>query len=155
MRRLRPSLVKFAARLSALSTGSSSSSPTSDQVPDDTYAKSRSSAGTPTTADAVSWEPTAITRTSGASPVRAATSDRSVPTTSPGSISGGNRSAGISSASSTSFDHDREEASSSPVVEAFVISAAQLPGQPVRQQVRQQDGMPSRSQSGPRCSAAS
>ena len=57
------SLVKFAASLAAVSTGSSSSRPTSDHVPDEMNAKSRLRDGTAATADAVSCEPTATTLT--------------------------------------------------------------------------------------------
>ncbi len=55
------SLVKFACRAASLSTGASSSRPTNDQVPDETYAASSRSSGTATTAEAVSWDPTAVT----------------------------------------------------------------------------------------------
>ena len=83
------SLVKFAARLASVSTGWSSSTPTRDQVPQEMYAKSRPRAGTATTADAVSCEPTAITGSgppgrpgpSPASPGSAASSGRRVPIT--------------------------------------------------------------------------
>ena len=56
-----PSLVKLAARLASVTTGWSSSTPTSPHVPQETYAASGSVIGTPTTAEAVSWEPTVTT----------------------------------------------------------------------------------------------
>ena len=64
-----PSLVKLASRASSVSTGASSSRPASAQVPRETYAASSVCMGTPTTADAVSWEPTATTGTTPADPL--------------------------------------------------------------------------------------
>ena len=119
--------MKLAARLASVITGSSSSSPTRDQVPDDTYAMSRSAAGTATTAEAVSWEPTATTEVVAGSPVRSATPPVITPTVSPGSIKGGKRSAGSPRASNASADQDRRRASSSPVVDALVISVRSSP----------------------------
>ena len=58
-----PSLVRLAARASSVSTGASSSRPARAQVPRETYAASSVCIGTPTTADAVSCEPTATTGT--------------------------------------------------------------------------------------------
>ena len=58
-----PSLVKLASRASSVSTGMSSSRPARAQVPSETYAASSVCIGTPTTADAVSCEPTATTGT--------------------------------------------------------------------------------------------
>ena len=73
-----PSLVKFAARLASVRTGSSSSKP--DQRPGaggDVGEVVGRWPAPPTTADAVSCEPTATTVTSGRNPVLAATSARS------------------------------------------------------------------------------
>ena len=73
-----PSLVKFAARASSVSTGWSSSTPTSPQVPHEMYAASGSVSGTPTTAEAVSCEPTATTgRAARGSPMTVPGSTRS------------------------------------------------------------------------------
>jgi hypothetical protein len=77
-------LVKLAARLASVSTGASSSSPTSDQVPDEMNAKSVPLAGTATTAEAVSWEPTVITGT-----LPASSPGVESPRIVPGSTSGG------------------------------------------------------------------
>ena len=85
-----PSLVKLAARLSSVSTGRSSSTPTSDQVPDEMYAAPGSVIGTPTTAEAVSCDPTAITSRPAAHRSLALTSSRREPIRVPGSTSGGN-----------------------------------------------------------------
>ena len=53
--------MKLAVRLASPRTGASSSTPTSDQVPQAMYANGTSpAAGTPTTADAVSWDPSRV-----------------------------------------------------------------------------------------------
>ena len=70
-----PSLVRLAARVTPETIGAATSSPISDQVPDERNAVHRSASGAPTTADAVSWEPGATTRAP-ARPVPAATSGR-------------------------------------------------------------------------------
>ena len=100
-----PSFVKLARRLSSVSTGCSSSTPTSDQVPQEMYAKRSSRAGTPTTAEAVSCEPTAVRTVDSASPVSRRTSGRRRPTTSPGWRMGGSRPRGTPMASRISTDH--------------------------------------------------
>jgi len=56
-----PSLVRLAAIAAWLTTGSVTSTPTSDQVPEEMKAASGSTKGTPTTALAVSWLAGAIT----------------------------------------------------------------------------------------------
>ena len=88
---------------------------------------SRPVAGTATTAEAVSWDPTATTVVVDGSPVRSATPPVITPTVSPGSIKGGKRSAGRSRASNASADQARRRASSSPVVDALVISVRSSP----------------------------
>ena len=87
-------------------------------------------AGTPTTAEAVSCEPTWITGVAAGRPVASATSPRSGPSRSPGSDRSANRRRGSPSASMMSHAHVADVASSRPVVEAFVRSAA---GRPVSQ----------------------
>src|SRR4051812_27034872 len=84
------SLGKFAVRLASVRTGWESSTPTRDQVPEETYAKFFSLAGTAATAEAVSCEPTATTFVAAGRPVRSAMAGSSVPTVSPGCTSGGN-----------------------------------------------------------------
>ena len=74
-----PSLVKFAVRLASVSTGRSSSTPTSDHVPQEMYAKSGYVAGTPTTADAVSCEATAVTAACAPDPAEPQRDQRSDP----------------------------------------------------------------------------
>ena len=147
--------MKLAARLASVSTGWSSSTPTSDQVPDDTYANRRSAAGTPTTADAVSCDPTATTVVVVGSPVCSATVGRTRPTTSPGSTSGGNRSVGRSSAANSSADQVRVAASSRPVVEALVISVRRSPVSQKASRSGSSRACRALAQRGPRCSAAS
>ncbi len=124
--------MKFAARLGSVSTGSGSSSPTSDHVPDEMYAAAAPS-GAAATADAVSCEATASTGTS-PSPVTSRTSGTRCPTTVPGSTSSGSlsrspASGGYSAASRSrsSADQVREVASSRPVVDALVTSATRRP----------------------------
>ena len=125
------SLVKFAVRLASVSTGWSSSTPTRDQVPQEMYAKSRPRAGTATTADAVSCEPTAITGSgppgrpgpSPVSPGSAATSGRRVPMTLPGWRSAGNSPAGRPARPIRSQAQSRARVSYSWVVDALVTSA--------------------------------
>ena len=124
------SLLKFAARLASVSTGRSSSIPTSDQVPQEMYAKSSPRAGTPATADAVSCEPTATTGRPGGRPAPAATSGSSSPTTSPGRRSAGKIPRAMPARSISGRDHVRSRTSSSCVVDALVISA---PAEPVSQ----------------------
>ena len=51
-----PSFVKLARKPSGVTAGSGNSTPTRDQVPLEIYAKVSLSAGTATTAEAVSWE---------------------------------------------------------------------------------------------------
>ncbi|CAM5435309.1 hypothetical protein SANTM175S_10631 [Streptomyces antimycoticus] len=124
------SLVKLAARLASVSTGASSSSPARDHVPVAMYAKSGVVAGTPTTADAVSCEPTAVTGTGVARPVSARTSGRRVPAGSPGWRRGGKSVRSMPRACATGVAQSRVRGSMSWVVEAFVSS---VPGSPVSQ----------------------
>ena len=106
-----PSLVKLAARASSVSTGRSSSTPTSPQVPHETYAASGSVIGTPTTAEAVSWEPTATTGVPSCLPI-----------TVPGSTSSGSRARSRPTSASSSASQSPVRTSSRPVVEALVRS---------------------------------
>ncbi|GAA3095408.1 hypothetical protein GCM10020001_009310 [Nonomuraea salmonea] len=108
-----------------MSTGPGSSTPASDQVPQETYAKAGPAAGTAATADAVSCEPTALTGAD--QPISAATSRRSPPTASPGSRSGGRMPGGRPSCLTSGNAHDLVRTSSSPVVEALVTSAPVSP----------------------------
>ena len=87
------------------------------------YAKSSPTAGTATTADAVSCEPTVHTGTVPCSP----TSARTWPSSAPGSSSGGSSVLSIPSRSARSVAHVRVVASSRPVVDALVTSATRAP----------------------------
>ena len=87
-------------------------------------------AGTATTADAVSCEPTATTGVEAGSPVLSATSRRSRPIRSPGSRSAGSNRGGTSTRSARPLAQPRARTSYSWVVEAFVASA---PASPVSQ----------------------
>jgi hypothetical protein len=80
------------------STGSSSSIPTSDQVPQEMEAKFSPWAGTPATPEAVSCKPTATTGSPARRPAAAGASGSSSPTVSP-ALTGrfGNRCASRSS----------------------------------------------------------
>ena len=122
-----PSFVKSARRASSVRTGSSSSSPTSDHVPEEMYAEGSPSAGTATTAEAVSCEPTAITGTSSGRSTAEATSGSSVPIRSPAERSGGRIADGMPTRSASSVAHSRDRTSYRPVVEAFVRSAPTVP----------------------------
>ncbi len=84
-------------------------------------------AGTPTTADAVSCDPTATTGVEPGSPVASATSGSSRPTTSPGSRSGGRIPTGTSTRSASPVAQERRRTSYSWVVEALVASAPTSP----------------------------
>ncbi|GAB3932500.1 hypothetical protein GCM10027614_01800 [Micromonospora vulcania] len=117
------SLVKLARRLCSLSTGASSSTPTSDQVPQEMYAKCAPVAGTPTTAEAVSCDPTATTAGSPGSP----SSGRTGPIRVPASRSGGNNSLRIPASRIRSVAQARRRRSYSWVVEALVTSAPTSP----------------------------
>ena len=129
--RIRPStpssFVKFAARLASVRIGRSSSTPTSAQVPQAMYANCSPSAGTPTTADAVSCEPTWASTGAVARPASATTSGRIGPTISPGRLVGRRIARGSPSSSSRSVAQPRRSMSNSPVVEPFVSSAAITP----------------------------
>ncbi len=119
------SLVKLSARLASVSTGASSSRPTSDQVPLEMYAKLSLVVGTVTTADAVSWPPTEMSGT-GRDRRRAG-----APTV-PGSTSDGmTRSSGspysLLTSAKVSALQRRFATSSRPVVDAIVTSATPTP----------------------------
>ncbi|MEG8035555.1 hypothetical protein QP157_09540 [Sphingomonas sp. LR61] len=120
-----PSLVQFASRAASDRTGASSSTPTSDQVPEEMYAKSGSVAGTATTAEAVSCEPTSVT--GACPPTASATDGSSGPSRSPGSRRVGRRPAGRPAAARNAGSHPRVVAFRTPVVDAFVRSAASTP----------------------------
>ena len=100
--------------------GASSSRPTRPQVPQAMYAARSPAIGTPTTADAVSCDPTWDTRTPGASPVSAATGARNGPSGVPGSDTGRSSDAG----------------SPSSATSAGVPGAARRVEQPGRRRVR-------------------
>ena len=115
--------MKLASRLASLSTGSSSSIPTSDHVPLEIYAKLRFCAGTATTADAVSCDPTATT----GSPARPPMSSRTGPITLPGERTGGKICRGIPAAAISGHAQSPVRTSRSCVVEALVNSAPVCP----------------------------
>jgi hypothetical protein len=96
--RIRPStplsFVKFAIRLASVTTGCSSSTPTRPHVPQLMYAKSSETAGTATTALAVSCEPIAVTTGAPLPPTSDATAGSSGPIAAPASTSRGNSSRG-------------------------------------------------------------
>ena len=123
-KRVRPStpasLVKFAARLSGVTTGHASSTPTRPQVPQEMYAESGSVIGTPTTADAVSWDPTVCTGT--VAPTTSATCADTVPSNVPGSTSSGKMSGSTPSSLHSWRSQSWACTPKSPVVEAFVRS---------------------------------
>src|SRR4029450_9794846 len=120
-------LVKLPSRLASVSTGRSSSRPTSDQVPDDTYAAPGSVMGTPTTPEAVSCAPTAITSNAAVAPTSAATSSRRAPIRVPGSTKNGNSDRGRLSLSIKVAFQVPVPTSSIPVVEALVRSTTCSP----------------------------
>ena len=123
-----PSLVKFAARLSSVTMAWSSSTPTSDHVPQATYANGASPAGTPTIADAVSCDPTRVRSVSPDAPVSARMSSRSGPMTSPGAPSSVNRPVGRpSEVAMSSRSQRRRWTSSRAVVDALVTSVTRMP----------------------------
>ena len=133
--------MKFAARPAPVTTGASSSTPTSPQVPQETYAASGSVIGTPTTAEAVSCEPTATTGVPSWSP-----------TTVPGSTSSPSWAGSRPTSASSSGSQSRVCTSSSPVVEALVRSHT---ARPVSDQLTRSGTSSSRSASASRRSAAS
>jgi hypothetical protein len=142
------SLVKFAVRLASDRTGAVSSTPTSDQVPDEMYAAAPD-IGTAATAEAVSCDPTVTTCAPG-SPVPATAS----PSTDAGGTTGA-RSGRASnpdaarSAASTSGLQLPARTSSSPVVDALVRSVTWTPDS----QCVSRSGIIS-SRSAPRCWAS-
>ena len=97
------------------------------------------SAGTPTTAEAVSCEPTATTGTSGATPRSAATSGSSGPTTEPASRSGGRIDQGSSSRLARSLRPLAGADVEQPGRRGVGALGADLAGQPVAEQVGQQE----------------
>ena len=119
--------MKFAARLASVRIGAPISTPTSAHVPHAMIAARSSAAGTPTYADAVSCDPTWPTVTPAGSPVAAATSGSRGPTGSPGWAIGGKIERGSPSSSIRSVAQSRVATSNSPVVDAFVASAATTP----------------------------
>ena len=119
-----PSLVKSANRAASVSTGASSSSPTNDQVPEEMYADASPLAGAPT-AEAVSWDPTAITGPP--MPREAPMSGSNGPTRSPAERSGGRIAEGTPTRSASSTAHSCARTSYIPAVEALVRSAPSLP----------------------------
>ena len=123
-----PSLVNPASSAAGEPTGESSSSPISDQVPEEMYARGwvSCSAGTASTAEAVSWEPTAITGTSPI-PSSAASWGSTVPRRSPGESSGASSAGSTPAASSSSGDQSCVSSASIPVLEALVRSVRRCP----------------------------
>ena len=122
-----PSFVKPATRPASSSRGSVSSTPTSDHVPLETYANDEVSAGTATTADAVSCEPTSVTGVWAGRPVAAATSGRSVPRVVPGSAIGARIDGSMPTSAASPASQRPVRGSSSPVVDALVRSATATP----------------------------
>ena len=116
------SLVRLNSRAWSVSTGASSSSPSSDQVPDDRIAAFSLRSGAATKADAVSWLATACT---GASIPWCASIGPSVVPASTGSPANG--AAGSPSRSISPRAHVPARASSRPVVDALVTSLASSP----------------------------
>ena len=97
--------------------------PTSDHVPLEIYAKSRPRAGTATTADAVSCDPTAIT----GSPAAALTSGTTGPIRVPGWRSAGKIRRGIPAESISGQAQSPVRTSTSCVVDALVSSTPVCP----------------------------
>src|ERR671913_2346194 len=120
-----PSLVKLASIASCVTTGLLASTPTSDQVPLEMYAKSSAFAGTATTAEAVSWEATA--KTGDPAPISSATSGSTGPSSVPGDTTGEKRPEGRSSLFRRSWDQPPVWRSRSWVVVALVYSQAFSP----------------------------
>ena len=83
--------------------------------------------GTPTTADAVSWEPTATTSRGRGASSSATTEACSVPILIPGSTTGGNKDLGSPSRPINSVLQLPLVTSSNPVVEALVRSTCAFP----------------------------
>src|SRR5215218_5354063 len=95
--------------------------------PDDTYAAPGSTIGTPTTADAVSCDPTAISSRDAGAPTSAATSVRSEPIRRPASTNGGNSVRGRPSLSIRVAFQSPLATSTRPVVEPLVRSTTCCP----------------------------
>ena len=131
------SLVKLASRAASLSTGCSSSTPTRPQVPHEMYAADSARIGTATTADAVSCEPTAMTSSGcpAPSPSSAADLGEQRPDRLAGVDERGKRIAGSPSRAISASSHSPDATVSRPVVEALVRSATRSPGEPVADQV--------------------
>lgn len=87
-----PSFVKPACRASSVVTGPGSSVPTSDQVPQEMYTVSSPLEGTPTTAEAVSCEPTVVNSIRRAIPNSERAASVTGPSATPASTSSGSRS---------------------------------------------------------------
>ena len=121
-----PSLVRFAARVTAVITGAGTSRPMSDHVPELRKAVVGPASGAPTTADAVSCEPGATTRAS-RRPVSAATSARTGPRTVPGATIGGRIPVGMPKRARSGRAQSRVTGSRHWLVLAFVYSATALP----------------------------
>ena len=121
-----PSFVKLASRAASLTTGSSSSTPTSPHVPHEMYAAFGVLSGTATIAEAVSCEPTAMTSSGAPTALAGLTVQRA------------ERRAGIDErraermpgsrvAPASSRSHSPVRTSTRPVVEALVRSATRAP----------------------------
>ena len=122
-----PSFVKFASRLASVRIGARVSTPTRDHVPDEMYANAGRSAGTATTADAVSCDPTSVTTVVSCSPVASRTAGSTPPRTVPGSASGGNSGGVETQQPDKLLVPMRVRGSSRPVVDACVRSAITTP----------------------------
>ena len=125
-----PSLVKPACRASSVRMGRSSSTPSSDHVPELRKAQREvrpAGKGTAKRAAAVSCEPTAMTSVSSGRPNSAATSGNTLPRDVPGRTMRPNRCRGSPRRSMSAQFHVRCEASSSSEVEAMQYSLSALP----------------------------
>jgi hypothetical protein len=117
--------VRLAAWDAGVTTGRGTSTPTSDQVPEETNSEPGSAKGVATTALAVSCAAGAITRVpaSGPAPSSPVTGPRSVP----GGTTSGSRRVGMPSASASSVTQRPVAVSNRPLVEAAVNSVTRAP----------------------------
>src|SRR3954463_4445404 len=114
-------------RAASCRPGPAVSTPTSDHVPLATNAVAGGGAGTPTTAEAVSWDATVVTGIVGGRPVRAAILGRGTPRWAPGGAMGGSRPGEVRSRSRSTVDQSRVCTSTRPVVVALVYSVLRTP----------------------------
>ena len=126
-----PSLVKFAARASSVSTGASSSTPTSDQVPLGDVRERRRRRGHGDDRRRGVVRPDRDDRRRAGQPGAAATSGSSRPTTSPGSRSGGRIPAGTSTRSASPVAQARRSHVEQPGGRGVGGLGPELAGEPV------------------------